>query len=213
MGKVKKKEVLERSKAFKDLIAVGLEKKNKANELLSTNKKLASRAKKFGINTAKANELIKKAQGIIENAEDIDDYDIASKELLKSRKYITDLLARHDQSSKLIVTLNGMIADMAKKGIGTTRLQKSLTKVKKHFTEMNYKMATELANKLIALGKKTEREFFTAQELIKEAEQLINESLNIEADIHEARELMKNAVSMVEEHNYSTAITIAKESI
>ncbi|MCK5560293.1 MAG: hypothetical protein KAJ51_06850, partial [Thermoplasmata archaeon] len=96
--------IAEYSKTLEALIKQGFKKRDDATELISATKLKIQEAKELGIDITRPDRLLKKAQTILKNTEEIKDYDDALKYAENSNKLVTKSITNYNQANKIILS-------------------------------------------------------------------------------------------------------------
>jgi hypothetical protein len=213
MGKGKHRKILEYRQTIEQLIQQGLEKKEKTVKQIESTKKLMIAARKKGLDISLPKKHLKKAQDILDGAEEIREYDEAMKYAKKAGKIITEMQKQHKQTKINISSAIEKISLMGKKGINIKESQNLIKEAMKAFRKKDYKIAGELASKAMGYIDVIEQNYTQASDLIKKAYSKIEDAKSIEGDTTESEELLNEAQSRLEKEEYDAAKNLANKSI
>lgn len=213
MGGGTHQKIQEYSQTVQKLIQQGLKKRESATKLIASTRTNINVAKQWGINTDRADQLLKTSETKLKDAQELKEYDEIMKHLQNANKFVNVLKNKYNQAKGVIFTAKEMIADLGKKGFNVTQPQNLVQDAEKALKDNNYGTATELANKSIKESEGLEAKFKTFKNLMESVNSEIAEAKKLNANISEAEKLIEQITSLTQSGAYTQAISYAKQII
>lgn len=134
------------------LIEQGLEKRKKAaNQIRFTQMKL-DEAQKLGLNTARARDLLQKAQTILSGAQEISEYDDALKLAENSSNMLAAIKNQYIKATQSINTAKKTVYDIEQEGVPVAQAKKLFNDADSAYKSGKYTNAIDLANESIQMS-------------------------------------------------------------
>ena len=212
MGGGTHQKIQQYSQTVQKLIQQGLEKRQNATKLIGSTRTNINGAKKLGINTARADQLLTASETKLKDAQELKEYDEIMKHLQNANKFVNVLKNQYNKANGVISTAKEMIADLSKKGFNVTQPQNLVQDAEKALTNNSYGTAAELADKSIKESEGLEAKFKTFENLMESINSEIADAKKTNANISEAEKLLEQITSLRKSGAYTQAITIAKQT-
>ncbi len=213
MGMGKRAKIKEYSDTMDQLIQQALEKRDRANKLLSSIQQAIEESNRIGIDTARAAQLMQNAKNILGNIQEMGQYDDALKLLNTANGIINTSKAQFIQANQSLSNARKTVAEIGKDGINIDQSKTLLAQADQAFRNRQYSVAKDLANKSIDEANIRKQTYFKASKTIKEALVKIHAAKGQNLDTTESEKLLDDATNLMANYSYKTAITLAQKSI
>ncbi|WP_455393071.1 CHAT domain-containing protein [[Eubacterium] cellulosolvens] len=151
MVKGKHSKIQEYSDTIDQMIQQGIEKRNKATKCIESAKTSIEEAEKIGLNTARANSLLKNAQNLLSSAKEFKEFDEAIKVTENIINMMTLLKSQYNQANQSITFAKKSLTALETEGIDPSQAKKLIQDAEIAIKNCQYASAKELANKSINL--------------------------------------------------------------
>jgi nucleoside diphosphate kinase len=209
----KKKKMQDISDSLDLLIEQGLQKRERATKLIGSAQKTIAEVKNMGVDTSRANILVSKAQNILKTAEEISDFDEAVSYAENASKLINTLKTQFSSANQKLKAARISVADLEKNGININLLKKNLKEAEVAAKSGSYHASIEKSDKIIKTASVKKQNYTKVVKMIEKAYTKITDAKSIEVDTAEAEQFYNEATVALENDDYKTVISLAKQSI
>jgi CHAT domain-containing protein len=213
MGLGKKAKIKQYSDTMDQLIQQALEKRERATKLAGTTKKSIEEVRRLGIDVSRANGLLKKAQGILGDIQEMSQYDDVLKMLSDANNMATHSKSQYLYAAQSLKGARNTITEISEDGIHLEPQKELLSKAEAAFNNRQYASVKDLAERATSESKITKQNYFKASKLIKDAINKIHTAKNKGLVTKEAEKLLDDATNLMANNSYKTSVTVAQKSI